>query len=170
MLGRAAAIEAAPRWRSGHPPQATTGVASASSIQASARPASACRSGSPGSISAMAARKSGSVRTRLSQKRRLMSTSSGLASSAAFGARGSSAMPQRGQAPGSERTTSGCIGQVYSAPGGADGSARGPAQRAGSARKRSRRAQPPRRSPVMMRARRYTAPDAASRAARRRPL
>src|SRR5438034_136351 len=37
MLRRAAAIETAPRWRSGHPPHRTTGVASASSIQARAR-------------------------------------------------------------------------------------------------------------------------------------
>ena len=48
------------------------------------------------------------------QKRRVISTSSGLASSSKVAVRGSSAMPQMGQAPGSARTISGCIGQTYS--------------------------------------------------------
>ena len=43
-----------------------------------------------------------------------MSISSGLASSSRVTVRGSSAMPQIGQAPGSARTISGCIGQTYS--------------------------------------------------------
>ena len=49
-----------------------------------------------------------------------MSTSSGLGASSCVTARGSSAMPHAGHGPGSSRTTSGCIGQVYStAAGGA---------------------------------------------------
>jgi hypothetical protein len=43
-----------------------------------------------------------------------MSSSSGFRSSAAVTTLGSRAMPQRGQGPGSARTTSGCIGQVHS--------------------------------------------------------
>ena len=57
---------------------------------------------------------SGAVRTTLIQKRRVMSRNSGFSSIAAVTVRGSSAMPQMGQDPGSERTISGCIGQVYS--------------------------------------------------------
>ena len=41
-----------------------------------------------------------------------MSASSGLGGSSAVMVRGSSAMPQMGQAPGASRMTSGCIGQV----------------------------------------------------------
>ena len=48
------------------------------------------------------------------QKRSDMSRSSGLSSGAAVTVRGSSAIPQIGHEPGSERTISGCIGQVYS--------------------------------------------------------
>ena len=39
--------------------------------------------------------------------------------------RGSSAMPQMGHVPGPGRTTSGCIGQVYSAAVGAGALRRG---------------------------------------------
>ena len=46
------------------------------------------------------------------QNRRVMSSSSGFGSSSAVIVRGSSAMPQIGQAPGASRTISGCIGQV----------------------------------------------------------
>ena len=49
----------------------------------------------------------------LAQKRRVMSSSSGFASSM-VAVRGSRAMPQMGQSPGSSRTISGCIGQTYS--------------------------------------------------------
>jgi hypothetical protein len=47
--------------------------------------------------------------------RRVKSTSSWLGSS--DGTMGSRAMPQIGQLPGSSRTISGCIGQVYCVPG-----------------------------------------------------
>src|SRR5690606_38097006 len=48
------------------------------------------------------------------QNRRRMSRYSGLGPSSAEIVRGSSAMPQIGQLPGSSRTISGCIGQVHS--------------------------------------------------------
>src|SRR5215469_17430575 len=57
---------------------------------------------------------SGTVSARLIQNLRLISRSSGLSSRATVMVRGSRAMPQIGQAPGRGRTTSGCIGQVYS--------------------------------------------------------
>ena len=57
----------------------------------------------------------GTARTTLTQKRRVMSWSSGLSSSPpAAPARGSRAIPQMGQLPGTSRTTSGCIGQTHS--------------------------------------------------------
>ena len=61
----------------------------------------------------MAIANRGAVRAKLIQKRRVMSRSSGLSSSTVT-VRGSSAMPQIGQLPGSARTISGCMGQVYS--------------------------------------------------------
>ena len=67
------------------------------------------------SIIAMASVTTGTVSAALTQNRRLMSASSGLASEAADGAIGSSAIPQMGQSPGSSRRTSGCIGQVQPA-------------------------------------------------------
>ncbi len=63
---------------------------------------------------------SGAVRTTLTQKRRVMSRSSGFSSTAAVTVRGSSAIPQIGHDPGPGRTICGCIGQVYSVR--ADGS------------------------------------------------
>src|ERR1035437_8101046 len=56
----------------------------------------------------------GAASAMLIQKRFDISASSGLTSSPVI-SRGSSAIPQIGQAPGSERTTSGCMGHVYSA-------------------------------------------------------
>src|SRR5580700_373813 len=55
----------------------------------------------------------GSASPALNHRRLVMSESSGLVSSAVT-SRGSSAMPQIGQAPGASRTICGCIGQVYS--------------------------------------------------------
>ena len=57
---------------------------------------------------------SGVVKIAPIQKRSEKSRSSGFSSDAAVTMRGSRAMPQIGHAPGSERTISGCIGQVYS--------------------------------------------------------
>ena len=61
----------------------------------------------------MAIAKSGAVNAKLIQNRRVMSRSSGFSSSSEI-VRGSSAIPQIGQLPGSDRTISGCIGHVYS--------------------------------------------------------
>jgi hypothetical protein len=47
------------------------------------------------------------------QNRRVMSRSSGFSPSVPVGVMGSSAMPQIGQEPGSDRTICGCIGQVH---------------------------------------------------------
>src|SRR5580765_1544397 len=60
----------------------------------------------------------GAPRTRPSQKRRVMSTSSGLGASERSATRGSSAIPHFGQAPGRSLRTSGSIGQTYSVDGG----------------------------------------------------
>ncbi len=116
--------DAQPRAKNGQPPQRTTGVASASSLQ---RSAAGDRPGGrkPKAISPIAASSSGRVKAAEIQKRRVIRASSGLSSpSPAAIVRGSSAMPQIGQAPGPSRTISGCIGQVYSAvPGAAAGPA-----------------------------------------------
>src|SRR5271165_428050 len=113
--------DAHPRWKNGQPHHRTTGVARRSSSHGSAEdlptltpftdhsPMNEC-----GQIMLpMAIASSGAVSTRLTQKRRVMSRSSELSSSTVT-VRGSSAMPQIGQLPGSDRTISGCIGQVYS--------------------------------------------------------
>ena len=57
---------------------------------------------------------SGAVRARLTQKRRVMSRSSGFSWADAVTERGSRAIPQIGHEPGPGRTISGCMGQVYS--------------------------------------------------------
>ena len=118
--------EAQPRWKNGQPPQRTTGVARTNSSHGSIelhdvptrrsprtmsmpRPMSACGH----NMLPMAIASSGAVNARLIQKRRVMSRSSGFVSSTVT-VRGSSVMPQIGQLPGSARTTSGCMGQVYS--------------------------------------------------------
>jgi hypothetical protein len=120
--------EAQPRSKNGQPPQSTTGVASTSCTHPAAGLVSHSPAPPSGSISPMARNSTGAVRARLIQNRRVMSSSSGLRSSPAVATRGSRAMPQIGHVPGPGRTTSGCIGHVYSAPGGAGG----PAARGGS--------------------------------------
>src|SRR5688572_8737835 len=57
---------------------------------------------------------SGRESAALIQKRRVMSTSSGLGWSSRLTVLGSRAIPQIGQDPGSSRTISGCMGQTYS--------------------------------------------------------
>src|SRR5260370_32269423 len=107
-------IDFQPRWKKGHPPQSTTGVASINSIQFIKRGATACINGCPGMEFAIAMKISGTLITRLIQNRRVISRNSGLGPSTAGDTdRGSSAMPQIGQAPGSACTPPGCIGQVY---------------------------------------------------------
>ena len=55
---------------------------------------------------------SGALSTALMTNRRCMSCSSSFGASSSEATIGSRAMPQIGQAPGSSRTTSGCMGQV----------------------------------------------------------
>ncbi len=123
MFGLRLTSEVQKRWKKGAPPQSTTGVARANSSQGRIElqgknrsptmtnaPMKAC--GQNMVPMAMASR--GAVRARLTQKRRVMSRSSGFSSCAAVTVRGSSAMPQIGHEPGPGRTTSGCMGQVYS--------------------------------------------------------
>jgi len=74
---------------------------------------------------AIAIRKTGSASAAPIQNRRRMSSNSGPGPSSADGIMGSSAIPHLGHAPGRSCTTSGCIGQVYFAPGGADALAGG---------------------------------------------
>ena len=66
--------------------------------------------------------RSGVVRATPIQKRLVIARNSGFSSAAVATLRGSSAMPQMGHDPGSPRTISGCIGQVYSVRVGASGS------------------------------------------------
>src|ERR687891_369182 len=65
-------------------------------------------------MSDIARMNSGNESAALIQKRRVMSTKSGLGASSRLTVLGSSAIPQIGQEPGSGRTISGCIGQTYS--------------------------------------------------------
>src|SRR5208282_403050 len=105
--------DAQPRWKNGQPHQSTTGVASRSSSHGNPQFLRDAMNICGESMLPMAITSSGAVNARLIQKRRVMSLSSGFASLTVT-VRGSSAMPQMGQLPGSARTTSGCIGQVYS--------------------------------------------------------
>src|SRR4026208_643260 len=65
-------------------------------------------------MSDIAIRKSGRESAALIQNRRVMSSSSGLGASSKVSVLGSRAIPQIGQAPGSDRTISGCMGHTYS--------------------------------------------------------
>jgi len=116
------AIDCQARTKNGPPPQTTTGVARKSCVHAATRGDTRWRSGWPGSMSPITDASNGKVSTVLTQKRRVMSRSSGFTSSAALTVLGSSAMPHMGQAPGPGRTIWGCIGHVYSTRG-ADGAA-----------------------------------------------
>ena len=62
----------------------------------------------------MAISSRGKVNAQLTQNRRVISVNSSLGSSSAVNVRGSSAIPQIGQAAGPRVTISGCIGHVYS--------------------------------------------------------
>ena len=112
MLRLRLTIDAQPRWKNGQPPQRTTGVARANSIQASSLGDKACTRECRPSMADMAMTISGAVSARLIQNRRAMRRSSGLASSSGVTVRGSSAMPHLGHAPGPRWRTSGSIGQV----------------------------------------------------------
>ena len=120
-----------PRWKKGRPHHSTTGVASANSIQSSQIVGTL--SVTPGRTwRDMAITKTGAAKTRLTRKRRVISTSSSFGPSSAVIVIGSSAMPHFGQEPGPSCTISGCIGQVYMAPGGASAGAWGTAAPAAS--------------------------------------
>jgi len=125
MLSRQVTKERQPRSKNGQPAQRTTGVASTAStycVQVTdIRCGSPDRTAScsiaparsnPGMPSPIASSSNGSERTSATQKRRVMSRSSGLSPSAAVGVTGSSAIPQMGQLPGALCRTCGCIGQV----------------------------------------------------------
>ena len=102
------------RWKNGHPPQSTTGVASSSSSQPCAAGETKRWTRCPGTIAPMARRRRGTVRASETRKRRVMSSSSGFLSAARVTVRGSRAMPQIRQGPGFVSTTSGSIGQTNS--------------------------------------------------------
>ena len=104
--------EAHMRSKKGQPPHRTAGVANASSIQARARDGIQAVAWWPASIVPIVRRNSGAARIVLIHRRRVMSRSSTLSGSSAVIVRGSRAIPQIGQEPGSERTTSGCMGHV----------------------------------------------------------
>ena len=132
MLRLRRRIDSTARTKNGHPPHSTTGVASSSSTGARAR---------AGTSSVMATISNGTVIAAETHNRRAMSISSGFFSSTADATRGSSAIPHIGQLPAASRTTSGCIGQVHCAPGGAVTTGRGGAAATnapGSALNRSR--------------------------------
>src|ERR1700689_4845778 len=112
MLGLRLTSERQKRWKNGQPPQSTTGVASANSIHGSAtqesKPVSEVDcTPRPGIMWYMSSNIKGTVRARLTQKRRVMSRNSGFSSVDAVTVRGSSAMLQIGHAPGAGRTISG---------------------------------------------------------------
>ena len=99
--------EAAPRWKNGHPAQSTTGNASAAWIAADRPGGTRPEGGMP-----MPSQSTGTVRTRPTVNRRVMSASSWFGAASAETETGSSAMPQIGQLPGPSCRISGCIGQV----------------------------------------------------------
>jgi hypothetical protein len=104
------------RTKNGQPPHSTTGVASTSWSQTPVRGSSRDSKCSPGTISPMVQITSGSVRMALTQKRRVMSSSSLVSSSPSTTPAGSSAMPHSGHAEARTSRTSGCMGQVYTVP------------------------------------------------------
>ena len=112
MLRLRVTMDRQPRTKNGQPPHSTTGADSRSCVHRLAVGFSpAANVGA--TISTVASPKIGSVSARLTQKRRVMPTSSALGpSSAAVTSRGSSAMPHFGQLPGPTCRTSGCIGHV----------------------------------------------------------
>ena len=99
-----------PRTKNGQPAHSTTGVANTNWSQFDQVGSTIiCRLARWPPISTTT---TGSARASPSQKRRLISTSSGFGSDVAATSSGSSAMPQIGQAPGPTWRICGCIGQV----------------------------------------------------------
>ena len=115
MFGLRLAMDLHPRTKNGHPPHSTTGVAKAISNHCLARGETPLVSAAKGAAnSAIATTSTGIARIADTQNRRVIFSSSGFVSSSALTSIGSSAIPQIGHDPGSFRTISGCIGQVYS--------------------------------------------------------
>src|SRR6266566_5096386 len=143
MFGLRLTIEIQPRSKNGQPAQNTTGVANTNPIQFSNAPCDIDRA-PPRAMSIIVSANTGTVRSVDSQNRRVIDTSSGFGRSSSVMTRGSSAIPQIGQAPGASRTICGSIGHVYSmrapaaAAGGGDDCADGVRNSAGFSRKRSR--------------------------------
>ena len=126
MLRLRLTSDAHARWKNGQPHHSTTGVASTSWIQIEVRMGT--RSNSAGKTwPPISSTNTGSASTRPIQNRRVMSASSGLGPLSRVTFIGSSAMPQIGQLPGPSWRTSGCIGQVQTAPSPAAGTAVSPA-------------------------------------------
>src|SRR5436190_24381816 len=98
MFGLRLTIDAQALSKKGQPAQNTTGVASARPIQLT-RPPWLVVSPAP-AMSAIVTRNTGAPSSAPIQNRRVMSTNSGFGSSVSEMVRGSSAMPQMGQAPG----------------------------------------------------------------------
>ena len=113
MLRLRFSTDCQPRTKNGQPPHSTTGVDNANSNQCSGRGAMSPFTRSGKNSAPIARTNTGSASAVLIQKRRVMSISSAFSSSAPVAVMGSSAMPHLGQEPGSSRTISGCIGQVY---------------------------------------------------------
>ncbi len=109
---RAVPQDAQPRAKNGAPAQSTTGEAKRE-LQPDREFARDAVSQCP----PISSNTTGSARTRPIQKRRVISTSSGLGPASGAMPAGSSAMPQIGQVPGLSRRISGCIGQVQIVPG-----------------------------------------------------
>src|SRR5260221_662924 len=114
MLRLRLTIDCQPRTNSGAPAQTTTGVASAISSHGIIDAGIARSTRCPEIMCDISRAGSELASATLIQTRRVMSASTGAASSSAVLTRGSSAIPQIGQLPGPGRTISGCIGQVYS--------------------------------------------------------
>ena len=139
MLKLRAATEFQARAKIGAPAHITTGIASANSIQPSARGAPHVPMRRGAQCPSIASAASGTPKPTPTQKRRVISASSGSAASSRAGAAGSSDMPHTGHAPGRSWRTCGCIGHVHppSGPGAVDDLgdigviSSGPRQRAG---------------------------------------
>ena len=114
MFGLRFTTDAQARSKNGQPAQNTTGVEQASPIQFTVRMSMKRIKAPAPAMSAIVSTKTGAPSTSAIQNRRVMSTSSGFGASLEATTRGSSAIPQIGQAPGRSRTISGCIGHVYS--------------------------------------------------------
>src|SRR6185437_9945408 len=100
------------RAKNGQPAHSTTGVLRTNSSQTAMRYGNKACQLIPGTCADISQRTRGAVSAVPTQKRRVMSRSSGLPEGCAVGCNGSSAMPQIGQLPGAARRISGCIGQV----------------------------------------------------------